>query len=60
MYDGIKLPIASAIEQGFMEEIKETPKPKWRVGDYVVVSDDTYIKINSIEYIAYMAMFKYD
>jgi len=24
------------IEQGFIEKIEETTKPKWKVGDYVV------------------------
>jgi hypothetical protein len=32
----MKLPIDFLIEQGFLEEVKETLKPKWKVGDRVV------------------------
>ena len=36
MDSGIKIPCKLLIEQGFIEEVKETPKPRWKVGDNVV------------------------
>ena len=36
------------IEQGFVEEVVEIPKPRWKVGDYVVSRHWVYIKIDSI------------
>lgn len=59
--NGMKIPCKLLIEQGFIEEVKETPKPRWKVGDYVVKEYSNltpeYIKIaqvwlwNSKEYL---------
>lgn len=36
MDNGMRIPPKLLIEQGFIKEVKETPKPRWKVGDYVV------------------------
>lgn len=38
----VKVPASILIEQGFIEEVKETPKPRWKVGDKVVREYQTY------------------
>lgn len=48
MDNGMRIPAAILIEQGFIEEVKETPKPKWRVGDYVVDCENRFVKIFSV------------
>lgn len=48
----LNIPILDLIEQGFIEEVKETLKPKWKVGDKVVkmyeIYSSDYILINRI------------
>lgn len=33
---GVEVYHSLLIEQGFIEEVKETPKPRWKVGDKIV------------------------
>jgi hypothetical protein len=51
------------IEQGFIEEVVETPKPRWKVGDYVVNEIKDYskqfIKISNVAYIPGNNNYKY-
>jgi hypothetical protein len=48
----LQLSVELLIEQGFIEEVKETIKPKWKVGDYVVhnhfIWGIQYMKIFSV------------
>ena len=36
MDNWLQLSVELLIEQGFIEEVKETPKPRWKIGDPVV------------------------
>lgn len=58
----IALPVELLIKQGFIEEVKETPKPRWKVGDYAVkINSDRirFIKISEVEEV-YKWEFWYD
>ncbi len=51
LYNWLQLSVELLIDQGFIEEVKETPKPRWKVGDYVVSDywdDKKYLKISEI------------
>jgi hypothetical protein len=42
-----EVPVEFLIDYGFIEEVVETPKPRWKVGDYVIYKRDIleYTKI---------------
>ena len=45
----VDVPASILIEQGFIEEVKETPKPRWKVGDKVInMNNDTCTEIFSV------------
>lgn len=47
-----EVPVEFLIDYGFIEEVKETPKPRWNVGDYVVNKDPlVYRKISTIFFV---------
>jgi len=46
--DDLNVSIAELIKQGFVQEVKETTKPRWKVGDYVVTRVNEYIKISKV------------
>ena len=33
---------------GYLEEVKETPKPRWKVGDKVVDCENRFLEIFSV------------
>lgn len=39
------------MEMGYLEEVKETPKPRWKIGDYVIRngSSCSHTRIEKIE-----------
>jgi hypothetical protein len=49
LQNDIIITIEELIKQGFIEEVKEPSKPKWKVGDYVVnTCTNSFIKIFSV------------
>lgn len=44
----LQLSVELLIEQGFIEEVKETPKPRWKVGDKVVDCENRFLEIFSV------------
>jgi hypothetical protein len=59
----LQLSVELLVEQGFIEEVKEIPKPRWKCGDYVVniMNSDRkrYRRISEVEEI-YKWQFWYD
>lgn len=53
--NSITIPFSLLIEQGFLEEVKETPKPRWKVWDCVVNDIKEYskqfMKLSKVTYI---------
>lgn len=48
LQDKILVSQQELVKQGFIEEVKEIPKPKWKVGDCVVYHENTFLKILSV------------
>lgn len=47
--NSVKAPCKLLIEQGFIEEVKEIQKPRWKVGDYAVCKYETLWEIDYIK-----------